>query len=533
MVDLCKTTHIILAHKNFNGKNSNMTDSSHNTGRFDGVMDQDEESENGELAVLPLSSLGVSSNDRHIEKRKRTCWIRPYFVSVPGSNRLACIASKYCSRNYSTTSATSNLHLRNSHGITHESLEDALPGDPSQTTFTKSGSYLEVHYVLDDETKSKIMTSVVDWVIDMKQSFSSVESVSFKQMTNALNRFWPGCSRQNLTRAMSDEMKTATKYFYFPPPHDQWSTMSFILESLVSANVHKKNIATTTHNASKMIPAFQNLRDELNNKFAVNLDYRWHLCCVCHIMHRAVIDSKAIFKPKVEKLRAMLKAIRLSSRMCANIKKVQVLLGAQEHERKDVPGLDVKNSKLVTLTSIEWSVLKCFKDFLAPAYEITILSSRQYATLSNQPLVFESLKTHCQDIINGTINFGFIAPESKNAARALMVKLEKYYEHLTGSLPITRSMLIVARRARALVFEFDSDRDDVSKEITNFLQFTKIGDESCDDARFPRLSLVARNTLMCMGSSMPSESAFSENGAIVTAERYHLCDTSIKTTMKF
>ncbi|BBN10420.1 hypothetical protein Mp_5g03430 [Marchantia polymorpha subsp. ruderalis] len=439
------------------------------------------------------------------------------------------------------------------------------------------------------------MTSVVDWVIDTKQSFSSVELVSFKQMTNALNRFWPGCSRRSLTRAISDEMKTATKKFfaitcdgwstrtlrsyfvimlhwidetwtlrdcildfkYFPPPHDQWSTMSLILESLVLANVHTKIKDATTNNVSEMIPAFQHLRDELKNKFAVNLDYGWHLRCVCHIMHRVVIDSEAIFKPKVEKLRAMLKAI--------------FLLGAREHETKEVPGLDVENrwntmfimidssyslmeafqsllkmsehySKLVTLTSIEWRVLKCFKDFLAPAYEMTILSSGRYATLSNQSLVFESLKTHCQDTINGTINSGFTAPESKDAARALMIKLEKYQEHLTGPLPITRSLLIAARRARAPTFEFNSDRDDVSKEITDFLQFTKIGDESCDDAvvwwagigckRFPRLSLIARDTLMCMSSSVPSESAFSDSGAIATAERNRLCDTSIKTTMK-
>ncbi|BBN07713.1 hypothetical protein Mp_4g05870 [Marchantia polymorpha subsp. ruderalis] len=459
---------------------------------------------------------------------------------------------KSCSRNYSTTLATSNLvlHLRNSHGITRESLEGALPGDPSQTTFTKSGSFLEVHNVLDDETKAKIMTSVVDWVIDTKQSFSSVESVSFKQMTNALNWFWPGCSRRRRVAITCDGWSTRTlrSYFvitlhwidetwmlrecildfkYFPPPHDQWSTMSLILESLVLANLHTKIIAATTNNASEMIPAFQHLRDELKNKFS----------------------------------------------------KVQVLLGAREHETKEVPGLDVENrwntmfimidysyslmeafqslanmsehySKLVTLTSIEWRVLKCFKDFLAPAYETTILSSGRYATLSNQPLVFESLKTHCQDTINCTINSSFTAPESKDAARELIIKLKKYQEHLTGPLPMLalaldlhiRSMLIVARRARAPTFEFNSDRDDVFKEITDFLQFTKTGDESCDDAliwwaeigrkRFPRLSLVARETLMCMGSSVPSESAFSDSGAIATAERNRLCDTSIETTMK-
>lgn len=39
--------------------------------------------------------------------------------------------------------------------------------------------------------------------------------------------------------------------------------MALILETLVLANVHTKNIAATTDNASEIIPALHNLRDEL------------------------------------------------------------------------------------------------------------------------------------------------------------------------------------------------------------------------------------------------------------------------------
>jgi hypothetical protein len=58
-----------------------------------------------------------------------------------------------------------------------------------QTTFAKDDNYLAVHNVLDSDTTADIMTKVVEWVIDTKQSFPSIEVPSFKAMTKALNRF--------------------------------------------------------------------------------------------------------------------------------------------------------------------------------------------------------------------------------------------------------------------------------------------------------------------------------------------------------
>lgn len=127
----------------------------------------------------------------------------------------------------------------------------------------------------------------------------------------------------------------------------------------------------------------------------------------------------------MEKLCAMLKMIRLSSRMRVDFKKIQVLLEVREHKTKSILGLDLKNrwnimftmidssysttenfqslskifehySTIVTLISIEWRVLKCFKDFLAHVYEIIFISNLRYATLSNQSFVYESLKTPCE-----------------------------------------------------------------------------------------------------------------------------------------
>jgi hAT family C-terminal dimerisation region len=63
---------------------------------------------------------------------------------------------------------------------------------------------------------------------------------------------------------------------------------------------------------------------------------------------------------------------------------------------------------------------------------------------------------------------------------------------------------------------------------------TKHPDTTCKDAvmwwrtagktRFPALSVLSRDTLMIMGSSEPSESAFSDSGHFVTSDRASVTD---------
>ncbi|XXQ37265.1 Uncharacterized protein PBTT_07267 [Plasmodiophora brassicae] len=72
----------------------------------------------------------------------------------------------------------------------------------------------------------------------------------------------------------------------------------------------------------------------------------------------------------------------------------------------------------------------------------------------------------------------------------------------------TRALLVAARRdrVRGPLSEHEEEKDDISKEIDDYFQFTQSGDESYDDAvawwaaigrkRFPRLSLLARDTLV-------------------------------------
>jgi hypothetical protein len=106
------------------------------------------------------------------------------------------------------------------------------------------------------------------------------------------------------------------------------------------------------------------------------------------------------------------------------------------------------------------------------------------------------------------------------------------------AVPNKKGGLLAAARATRAPDGVGSNTD----EIAAYFEFTKKGDESCKDAvewwgtigrkRFPTLAKLARDTLMCMGSSVPSESSFSDCGNFVTADRGRLSDGNIETMMK-
>jgi hAT family C-terminal dimerisation region len=220
------------------------------------------------------------------------------------------------------------------------------------------------------------------------------------------------------------------------------------------------------------------------------------------------------------------------------------------------------------------------KEILQPAYELTIQASGQYATLSTQPLIFESLIKHCQEFIRRSMTTEIEAPVAAEAAEVMIAKLEKYKCYLTCELsrlalaldpaiPNTsteveamkvliretlvreygmtvqhaptqsqRGLLAAARAARAP----SRGLNIISDEVDDYFDFTRMGDESCNDAvewwatigikRFPAMAALARDTLMCMGSSLPSESSFSDSGHFVSADRAKLNDANIEIMMK-
>lgn len=126
--------------------------------------------------------------------------------------------------------------------------------------------------------------------------------------------------------------------------------------------------------------------------------------------------------------------IRVSAVLRVAFREIQVLLGRRNIV--DVPGLDVEtrwnsmfemvdNSFLVKdvfesmcntkeftlalgglqLSQTDWREIKAVVDFVRPASELTTTASgSSYVTLSIQPLIYESLKTHCLSTISGTLD---------------------------------------------------------------------------------------------------------------------------------
>jgi hypothetical protein len=128
----------------------------------------------------------------------------------------------------------------------------------------------------------------------------------------------------------------------------------------------------------------------------------FYIRCGCHIIDRAVKDSAVYMRAQLQKLRDLLKGIRLSSTLRQKFKNIQVRLG-RVHLR-DVPGLDVDtrwSSSFVMMKSSfelkdvleaicndntlnigewafneeEWKVLQTVSKFLETAAEITTLLS--------------------------------------------------------------------------------------------------------------------------------------------------------------
>lgn len=226
------------------------------------------------------------------------------------------------------------------------------------------------------------------------------------------------------------------------------------------------------------------------------------------------------------------------------------------------------------LSDIDWRVLKSSKDFLEAAYNCTkAASGRNYATLAMQPLIYTHLKNLCLSTISGATSTGFTTPTVKIAAASMLEKLEKYCDNLTSETANIALFLDprgssagtsddVKVMVRTILFdqydyspsqensgnsnEFDlfhnAEANDVtSDEIEEFSLMTLKPDRSCvcpvswwkqQSGRFPKLSLLARDTLMIMGSSVASESAFSDSGDFVCADRSLLSDENISILMK-
>jgi hypothetical protein len=91
----------------------------------------------------------------------------------------------------------------------------------------------------------------------------------------------------------------------------------------------------------------------------------------------------------------------------------------------------------VRLYDINGRELKSFIDILEVMAKYTSAESGQtYASLSMQPLIYDSLVSHCNGTIHGTTQSGFKTLAFKAAAKCVLEKIRKYESYLCS--PLTR-----------------------------------------------------------------------------------------------
>lgn len=94
--------------------------------------------------------------------------------------------------------------------------------------------------------------------------------------------------------------------------------------------------------------------------------------------------------------------------------------------------------------------------------------------------------------------------------------------------------------AQFSIFDSDNDGEEdlTNVETDNFFAATQRADKTWKNVinwwkrgrqhKYPKLRMLARDTLMAMGSSVPSESTFSDSGSIVRLDRATLTDENLR-----
>ncbi|KAF1336734.1 hypothetical protein FI667_g354, partial [Globisporangium splendens] len=241
------------------------------------------------------------------------------------------------------------------------------------------------------------------------------------------------------------------------------------------------------------------------------------------------------------------------------------------------------------LSDLDWRTLKAIKEFLQRAVSFTAVSDDDWISASLLPLIYDSLQAHCKKTIEGRPG-NPIPPLVKAAASAFLERLQKNKHHMwndyanlaqildprisnasaealamkeeirqtlidqygmnvqeyeyspTGGVTATpekqhiSSLFAAARQARNESLE--RIRED---EVDAFYKFTAKPDLSCDDVlewwkvvgvqRFPKLSLLARDTLMIMGSALTSN-YFTGSDQLVGVERAMVNDKDLEIATK-
>jgi hypothetical protein len=87
-----------------------------------------------------------------------------------------------------------------------------------------------------------------------------------------------------------DIQSLVLEFLHFPPPHDQHNTRDILLNIINDYKLGPRVRAVSTDSGSKMPPAIQQVRKDLNEQFCQYLGNDFHIRCGFHIIDRAVKD---------------------------------------------------------------------------------------------------------------------------------------------------------------------------------------------------------------------------------------------------
>lgn len=497
--------------------------------------------------------------------------------------------------------------------------------------------------------------ALLDWVVDAHLGLDVLENASFQAFCKQLNPTYQPPARDALLATVDKQFPQALQKFFFvvqaipggvaltldrwstpgynsltlhwvsrgwalkkcllefkhapSPAFDAWCVSELIVTALRHFNLATKVRAITTDSDPELEASMAQVRQALQDEFAVQKSDAWHLRCVSHILHQCVAAALEKIAVPLANLRTILKFIHDSDALRALYREMQQQAG--KAVVKDVPSLDVENKWTTTdaglfamldeaydvrdvlgvvctsdaanalrfqllqgqqrLSDVDWRSLKCVRDFLEQAVAFTAVSEEdEFISASLLPLIYDSLQAHCKKTIEGRTMSTVTTPLTKAAASAFLDVLQKHRCHLwndlanlaqildprvanasveavamkneirrtlvdqyglnvqasslyqaseTPALTVTAtptkpekqisSLFAAARQARN-----ESQPERVTEdEVDAFFKFTAAADLGCTDVlawwegvgahRFPTMSLLARDTLMIMGSALP------------------------------
>ena len=161
------------------------------------------------------SRTATTSSGRKRKPKTSASWVWNHFEVVKNKradSRIICqecVGSKMRTE-FSGKSGTSTLS-RNLL-VKHRFSKGRKSGDPLQTTIDENG-FIQDPYKLDDDAKSAVLNSLVEFVVDHQQPLNLVENQSFRRFCKRFNTHYSLPSRQTLTRSLVDHFEQSLLKF--------------------------------------------------------------------------------------------------------------------------------------------------------------------------------------------------------------------------------------------------------------------------------------------------------------------------------